>query len=173
MLGSGDAQAFANGDAVLKLQVPYFFTRDGYEKSYLVGLGTVAEDLKKQLWVLGSDADTTAIQSQVEGVRPGVAGHYASDYVAAWQGVVKAMQPADYFHNPIALGAFTRTPSPLKLVLLELGKNTTFTGGAAGAAQSLLQQQLNQLPGASTVQRRNRDRSASTPRRRSARRSRR
>ena len=35
VLGSGDGQAFANGDAVLKLQVPYFFTREGYEKSYL------------------------------------------------------------------------------------------------------------------------------------------
>jgi type VI secretion system protein ImpL len=152
VLGSGDAQAFANGDAVLKLQVPYFFTRDGYEKSYLVGLGTVAEDLKKQLWVLGPDADTTAIQTQVEGVRPGVAASYARDYIAAWEAVVKAMQPADYFHNPMALGAFTRTPSPLKLVLLELAKNTTFTGGAAGAGQSLLQQKLNQLPGASTIQ---------------------
>ncbi|HLY79759.1 MAG TPA: type VI secretion system membrane subunit TssM, partial [Caulobacteraceae bacterium] len=152
VLGSGDAQAFANGDAVLKLQVPYFFTRDGYEKSYLVGLGTVAEDLKKQLWVLGPDADTTAIQTQVEGVRPGVAASYARDYIAAWEAVVKAMQPADYFHNPMALGAFTRTPSPLKLVLLELAKNTTFTGGAAGAGQSLLQQKMSSVPGAQLIQ---------------------
>ena len=152
VLGSGDGQAFANGDAVLKLQVPYFFTRDGYEKSYLVGLGTVADELKKQLWVLGPDADTTAIQSQVEGVRPGVAASYARDYIAAWEAVVKAMQPADYFHDPVALAAFTRTPSPLKLVLLELAKNTTFTGGAAGAGKSLLTQQLNQLPGASAIQ---------------------
>ena len=152
VLGSGDAQAFANGDAVLKLQVPYFFTREGYEKSYLPGLQTVAEDMKKQLWVLGSDADTTAIRSQVESVRPGVAAAYARDYVAAWEGVVKALQPADYFHNPIALGAFTRTPSPLKLVLVELVKNTTFTGGAAGAAQGMLQQRLNAIPGMAQAQ---------------------
>ena len=32
VLASGDAQAFANGDAVLKLQVPYFFTRDGWRR---------------------------------------------------------------------------------------------------------------------------------------------
>jgi type VI secretion system protein ImpL len=132
--------------------VPYFFTREGYEKAYLPGLQTVAEELKKQLWVLGADADTTAVRSQVEGVRPGVAGHYASDYVAAWQGVVTAMQPADYFHNPVAMGAFTRTPSPLKLVLLEVAKNTTFTGGAAGAGQGMLQQKLNQIPGVAASQ---------------------
>jgi type VI secretion system protein ImpL len=152
VLGSGDEQAFANGPAVLKLQVPYFFTRDGYEKSYLPGLQTVAEDMKKQLWVLGSDADTTAIRSQVESVRPGVAAAYARDYVAAWEGVVKALQPADYFHNPLALGAFTRTPSPLKLVLVELVKNTTFTGGAAGAVQGMLQQKLNAIPGVAQAQ---------------------
>ena len=151
-LPNGEAQAFANGDAVLKLQVPYFFTRDGYQKSYLVGLGTVADELKKQLWVLGPDANTTAIQSQVDNVRPGVAASYARDYIAAWENVVKTMQPADYFHNPQALGAFTNAPSPLKVMLLEVAKNTTFTGGAAGAGQSLLQQQLNQVPGASTIQ---------------------
>ncbi|HVM99748.1 MAG TPA: type VI secretion system membrane subunit TssM [Caulobacteraceae bacterium] len=144
VLASGDALAFANGPAVLQLQVPYFFTRDGYEKTYLIGLGTVAEDLKSQLWVLGPDADTTAIRSQVEGVRPGVAASYARDYIAAWTNVAKALQPADYFHNPAALGAFTRTPSPLKLVLLELAKNVTFTGGASGAAGTLVKQQLMQ-----------------------------
>ncbi|HEY2710695.1 MAG TPA: type VI secretion system membrane subunit TssM [Caulobacteraceae bacterium] len=152
VLASGDALAFANGDAVLKLQVPYFFTREGYEKTYLVGLGTVEQDLKSQLWVLGADQDTTAIRDQVAGVRPGVAASYARDYIAAWEAVAKALQPGDYFHNPAAMGAFTRTPSPLKLVLLELAKNTTFTGGAAGAGQALLKQQLNNLPGASTIQ---------------------
>jgi type VI secretion system protein ImpL len=152
VLGSGDALAFANGAAVLQLQVPYFFTRDGYEKAYLPGLTTVAEDLKSQLWVLGPDADTTAIRSQVEGVRPGVAASYARDYIAAWDNVIKQLQPADYFHNAAALGAFTRIPSPLKLVLLEVGKNTTFTGGAAGVAQGLLKQQLNQIQGAQLVQ---------------------
>ncbi len=34
VLSSGDAQAFANGAAVLELQVPYFFTRAGFEKNY-------------------------------------------------------------------------------------------------------------------------------------------
>jgi type VI secretion system protein ImpL len=147
VLGSGDAQAFANGDAVLRLSVPYFFTREGYDKAYLLGLQTVQDDLKKELWVLGPDANTTGIQSQIEGVRPGVAAAYARDYIAAWEGVIKALQPADYFHNMAAFGAFTRIPSPLKLVLLEVRKNTTFVGGASGAAQGFLQQKIAALPG--------------------------
>ena len=148
VLASGDGKAFANGDAVLQLTVPYFFTKDGYDKGYLLGLQTVEEDLKKDAWVLGSDASTTAQQSQMRDVRSGVASDYARDYIAAWEGVVKALQPADYFHNPAAFGAFTRTPSPLKLVLLEVRKNTTFSGGAGGAAAGgMMSQMASRVPG--------------------------
>ncbi|HZL00417.1 MAG TPA: type VI secretion system membrane subunit TssM [Caulobacteraceae bacterium] len=150
VLASGDGRAFAGGDAILRLSVPYFFTKEGFQKSYLGGLQTVQEDLRKDAWVLGSDANTTAVVSQMRDVRSGVAADYARDYIAAWEGVVKALQPADYFHDPVAFGAFTRTPSPLTLVLLELRKNTTFSGGASGAAAGGMMQRLNsRIPGAS------------------------
>ena len=139
VLSSGDAQAFANGAAVLQLQVPYFFTRAGYEKSYQPGLLTVQKDLEDDLWVLGSDANTTTIREQIGGVRPGVAALYAKEYVAAWENVVNAMQPAQFFQNLQAYGAFTKTPSPWKLILLQLRANTTFTGGSSAAKAGLAQ----------------------------------
>ncbi|HEY7901334.1 MAG TPA: type VI secretion system membrane subunit TssM, partial [Caulobacteraceae bacterium] len=123
-LASGDGRAFVNGAAVLKLSVPYFFTKEGYRSAYLPGLQTVEADLKRDAWVLGADVSTSAVQSQMRDVRSGVASSYARDYIAAWEGVIKALQPADYFHDPAAFGAFTRTPSPLKLLLLEVRKNT-------------------------------------------------
>jgi len=133
VLGVGDAQAFAGGAAVMQATVPYFFTRTGYERAYQIGLQTVQADLERDLWVMGPDVDKASIRTQVEAVRPGVAQLYAKEYIASWDGVLKTLQPADYFHNLAALGAITRTPSPLKLMLLELRKNTTFTGGVAGA----------------------------------------
>ena len=133
VLTSGDARAFANGDAVMRLSVPFFFTKRGYEQAYLPGLASVQDDLRKDLWVLGPDADTTAIRSQISGVRPGVAAAYARDYIAAWEGVMKTPVPGDFFRDASVLAAFTRTPSPLKLLLLEVRKNTTFSGGAQGA----------------------------------------
>ena len=151
VLASGDAHAFANGDAVLKLSVPYFFTRDGYQKAYLTGLQTVEIDLRKDSWVLGSDVGTSAVQTQLRDVRTGVASDYARDYVAAWEGVIKALQPADYFHDPVAFGAFTRTPSPLKLVLLEVRKNTTFTGGPAGGLLSGVTSAIQSNPALTAV----------------------
>ncbi len=140
-ISAGDAQAFANGPAVLQLQVPYFYTRAGYEQAYLPGLATVAEDMRKDIWVMGDAAGTTGVQEQMGQVRPGVAALYAKDYIAAWEKVATTPQPANYFVDPAAMGAFAKSPSPMKVLLLELRKNTTFTGGAQ-AAQGMLQQRL-------------------------------
>ncbi|MEG3088582.1 type VI secretion system membrane subunit TssM [Sphingomonas sp. PB4P5] len=137
ILSQGDALAFANPKQVLSTRIPYFFTRDGYERAYMVGLATVQQDLKRDLWVLGGDADTGGVRDEMSNVRPGVAGLYAKDYIAAWEGVLKSLQPGPYFRDPVAFGAFTKSPSPLKRVLLELRKNTLFEGGAkAGVARA-------------------------------------
>ena len=133
ILTQGDALAFTNPDGVMSAQVPFFYTRGGFEKSYTLGLATVQADLKKDLWVMGGEANNEGIQSEMQNVRPGVAGLYAKDYIAAWEGIIKTMQPAAYFSDPAAFGAFTKMPSPLKRVLLELRKNTIFGGGVAGA----------------------------------------
>lgn len=137
-LAAGDAQAFANGPEVLALTVPYFYTRAGYEKAYLIGLATVAQDLQDDIWVLGDGAGTTGVQAQIGQIRPGVAALYAQDYIAAWEKVAALPKPAAYFNDPAALGSFAKSPSPLKVLLLELRKNTTFSGGAANAAQKAL-----------------------------------
>ncbi|MCC7267701.1 MAG: type VI secretion system membrane subunit TssM [Caulobacteraceae bacterium] len=142
VLSAGHARAFAGGEAVLDLTVPYFFTREGYEKAYQVGVQTVQNELNKDLWVLGQDAKTTGVQSQIASVRPGVAGLYAKEYISQWQKVIDAMQPAAYFADPAAYGAFTLQPSPLKLILLEVRKNTTFSGGAQGAAREALERRV-------------------------------
>ncbi len=146
-IGSGDAPAFADGNAVLALEVPFFFTRTGYEKAYQPGLLTVQRDLENDLWVLGAEANTDTIKQQIGGVRPGVAARYAEDYVKAWENVVKTMKPAAFFGTDLAaFGAFTKTPPPWKLILLELRNNTTFAGGTA-AANTMLQSKITQKLG--------------------------
>ncbi len=127
ILSAGDALAFANPPQVLGSRIPYFFTRDGYERTYMPGLATVQADLKRDLWVLGGEQG--GVSEELGNVRPGVAGLYAKEYIAAWQGVLDLLKPGAYFHDPAAFGAFTKSPSPLKRVLLELRKNTIFTGG--------------------------------------------
>ncbi len=136
VLSQGDVLAFASPDAVAGYRIPYFFTRAGYEKAYLPGLATVQQDLKRDLWVLGG-AGEAGVGEELSNVRPGVAGLYARDYIAAWDGMIAVMKPGAYFRNPASFGALTKTPSPLKRVLLELRKNTVFTGGVqAGLARA-------------------------------------
>lgn len=136
VLTSGDAVAFANPDAVLQLQVPYFFTREGFEKVYQPGILTVQKNLEDDLWVLGQEANTASINAQISTVRPGVAAAYATEYNAQWEAVVKAMTPAAYFNDLAAFGAFTKTPSPWKQMLLAVRKNTLFTGGTQAAVSA-------------------------------------
>ena len=148
VLAAGDAQAFANGEAVLAMQVPYFYTRAGFEKAYQIGLATVQQDMKRDLWVMGEDAATEGVQAQMSSIRPGVAALYSRDYIAAWDGVVAALKPGAYFTDAAAFGAFTKTPSPLKMVLLELRRNTTFSGGttaAGGMAGVAMKQKLGRM----------------------------
>ncbi len=92
--------------------------------------------MKRDLWVVGG-ADEAGVGAELSNVRPGVTGLYAKDYIAAWEGLIALMRPGAYFSDPAAFGAFTKSPSPMKRVLLELRKNTTFTGGAqAGLARA-------------------------------------
>jgi type VI secretion system protein ImpL len=132
-LSAGDAQAFSNGAEVLQLEVPFLYTRAGYEKAYQVGLATVATDLQKDLWVMGDAAQTAGLQAQMSQMRSAVASLYAQDYIGQWERVAALPKPADYFSDPAALGAFAKSPSPLKVLLLEVRKNTTFTGGSGTA----------------------------------------
>lgn len=142
ILTAGDSLAFAQPERVMAGRISYFFTRDGYERAYMPGLATVQNDLKKDLWVLGGDGNTDSIRDDMANIRPGVAGLYARDYIAAWEGVLKLLQPGAYFSDPVAFGAFTKAPSPIKRVLLELRKNTVFAGGAGAVATTAIRRRL-------------------------------
>ncbi|HUO22239.1 MAG TPA: type VI secretion system membrane subunit TssM [Caulobacteraceae bacterium] len=143
ILSAGSAKAFANGDQVMALTTPYFFTRDGFQKAYQLGLQNVQDELEKDLWVMGADQNTETIRAQIQQVKPGVSALYAQDYIKAWQAVVGSLRPANYFADMSAFGAATAAPPPLKLILLQVKANTDFSGGtpvdgAARAASSAL-----------------------------------
>ena len=143
ILSQGDAVAFADPDQVRAARVPYFFTRAGFETAYTLGLATVQDDLKRDLWVLGSDANTGGVREEMGNLRAGVAGRYAKDYIDAWESVIKSMKPGSFFQNPAAFGAMTKSPSPLKRILMELRKNTIFAGGAQASLRRMGQNRLN------------------------------
>ena len=137
----GDALAFLDPDKVRGMRVPYFFTREGFEKTYTVGLPTVQRNVERDMWVFGDAGG--GLEQEIGNVRPGVAGAYAQDYIAAWEGVIAALQPADYFSDLAAFGAMTKVPSPLKKVMLELRQNTSFEGGIGAGVNRVVQNRIN------------------------------
>jgi type VI secretion system protein ImpL len=131
VLPGGQFTAFQNPDAARSLTVPYLFTRDGYAKAYQLGLQTVETDLRNDLWVLNQDQQSDSIRVQMQGLKAGVAAHYASDYIASWQAVEKALLPADYFSDASAYAAMMGMPSPWKQLLAQVHDQTSLGGGTA------------------------------------------
>ena len=137
VLSSGDAKAFANGDKLLAWTIPYFYTHEGFEKAYRNGILGVEEELQQDLWVLGQEQSTGSIRAQMASVRPGVASLYARDYIKDWQDLVTSLQPANVFTDLVAFGAATGAPPPLKTILLEVVRNTSFDQNAQDRAELL------------------------------------
>jgi type VI secretion system protein ImpL len=131
-LQAGEAEAFADPQLVMNTTVPYFFTRQGFFTAYGTGLAGISQTVEKELWVLGEGANTDGVRRELGNLTSGISKRYASDYIAAWENVIEAMRPGDYFGDDQAYRAFTRAPSPLKKVLTVLRTNTTFTGGVEG-----------------------------------------
>ncbi len=134
ILQRGDVQAFANSDDILEQTVPYFFTREGFSKSYAIKLATVEKSLRRELWVVGEDESNASIEREMGNLRAGVSNSYATDYIAHWERIIAQLQPGDYFNDPKAYRAFVRAPSPLKKVLIEVRDNTSFAGGSLSKA---------------------------------------
>lgn len=132
-LMDGESAAFASPDLVMDQRVPFFFTREGFTESYSVRLMTVQNDLRKELWVLGDDATTSSALQEMSGLRSQISSRYVQDYIAAWEGVVASLKPADYFNDMAAYRAFTKAPPPLKRVLERVRYHTSFEGGATKA----------------------------------------
>lgn len=146
-LNPGEVTAFANPEVLLAKRVPYFFTRKGFERAYVAGRATIEKAFKDDYWVFTDNPDPERVRAEAANVQGGIAGRYAQDYVAAWKDVIAAMQPVDYFDpaNRAAFGAFTRVPSPLKKILSEVRRNTTFAGGVAAAIQRGTDNQLGRM----------------------------
>lgn len=136
----GEALAFADPQAVFNYRVPSFFTRSGYN-SLITNVPTAIRRANADLWVFGRNGQGALRQDRVN-LRQDILKLYADDYIAAWQGLIDVMAPANYFgQDPRArqaLGALTKQTSPLIKLLRALRDDTRFQGGAAGVSRGVV-----------------------------------
>ena len=149
-------------------RVPGFFTYAGFQRGFVEQLGDIAEQVKKERWVLGPAGEQTAVQAQYDALGPALLELYSRDFIAAWRDTLGKLQMHRLTTDKpkyLALGAAAAATSPIKQLLEAIRDETALTrerpgtkppagpqggagtAGAAPAAPTLLRQQ-DRAPGA-------------------------
>jgi type VI secretion system protein ImpL len=149
------------------VRVPGFYTYAGFHRAFVDRLGSIAEQIKQERWVLGAAGEQQAVTAQYDRLGQDLLDLYARDFIAAWRNTLGRLQfkPLTVDRPKyVALSAVGAATSPLKQLLESIRDETALTrerpgfgkapaGGGAGTAQAseptpaLLRQQ-GQAPGA-------------------------
>jgi type VI secretion system protein ImpL len=88
--GEGALNVF--DDTLRAVNVPYFYTKAGFEKAFLARLDPVTEDTKRDRWVLGPSGDLPAVALQFETLSTNLASLYARASISAWHNALDKLQ---------------------------------------------------------------------------------
>jgi type VI secretion system protein ImpL len=79
------------------VSVPYFYTRAGFEKAFLGRVDQLAEETRRDKWVLGPSGDKAAIAVQFDRLPQNIAALYSSNFHTAWQAAIDKLQVRNLF----------------------------------------------------------------------------
>ncbi|MGO9004504.1 MAG: type VI secretion system membrane subunit TssM [Beijerinckiaceae bacterium] len=88
--GAGALNVF--DETLRKVDVPYFYTKAGFEKAFLGRLESATDEAKRDRWVLGPSGDQPAISVQFETLSQNLDALYARASVAAWHSALDKLQ---------------------------------------------------------------------------------
>ncbi|MGP0059134.1 MAG: type VI secretion system membrane subunit TssM [Beijerinckiaceae bacterium] len=88
--GAGALNVF--DDTLPKVDVPYFFTKAGFEKAFLGRVALVTDEAKRDRWVLGPSGDQPAVSVQFDTLSQNLAALYARASIAAWHSALDKLQ---------------------------------------------------------------------------------
>ena len=112
------------------LQVPYMFTKEGYENIDLSTDSPVIADIVNERWVLSDDENSKVdfIKDDLDDISEKVKALYMADYIAHWQkvfGALKVVKFTSIKHAGEILASFTDPVySPLLSILQVTATNT-------------------------------------------------
>ena len=88
--GAGALNVF--DETLRTVDVPYFYTRAGFEKAFLGRLGPATDQAKRDRWVLGPSGDQPAVSAQFDTLSENLDALYARASVAAWHVALDKLQ---------------------------------------------------------------------------------
>ncbi len=77
-----------DGQELEDLNIPGIYTYLGFHEFFLPQLAEVAQKLSDEQWVMGSYAETAAIDEEIGRLGPQLLDRYTNDFIAAWDAVL-------------------------------------------------------------------------------------
>jgi type VI secretion system protein ImpL len=120
----------ASGDALDGIAVPGFYTYSGFQHSLVEKLPTIADQLQRDNWVLGTVGKLDVIQSQFDNLARDILDRYGRDFVAQWKQALEKLKirPLNAGKPGYeALNAAAANTSPVRLLMESIRDESVLT----------------------------------------------
>ena len=130
--GNDAARVFEaeGGQPLETIQVPEFFTYNGFHKSFIEPLGDIAERIKRERWVLGQAGEQPALTAQYDTLPDEMLQLYAQEFVATWRSALGKLRLRKLLVDKpqyVTLSALAAPTSPLKQLMVSIAEETMLT----------------------------------------------
>ncbi|MBT9373084.1 type VI secretion system membrane subunit TssM [Rhizobium sp. CSW-27] len=119
-----------DGSPIDTLEVSGFFTYAGFHQFFLDQLGTVAEKLQAEQWVLGTSNQQSTLDAQISRLGPELLERYRREFIAAWEstlGRVRLKRMSADKPEYVAIQAAAGASSPIRGVFESISEETRLT----------------------------------------------
>jgi type VI secretion system protein ImpL len=110
--------------------VPGFYTYAGFRRLFLPQLGTIADQIRKERWVLGAAGEQSLVAAQYDVLSNDLIDLYSKGFVEAWRSALSKIQIRNLVADKpkyLALAAASAPTSPIRQILESVRDETMLT----------------------------------------------
>ncbi len=118
-----------DGAPLDQVEVPGFFTYEGFHDGVLSQMDFMIERIKSERWVLGDVGSQAAIDAQFATIRRDIMGHYRAEFTNAWDEQMSRLRIASVGGGDdlTVMSALAAPTSPLRQLMISLTEETKLT----------------------------------------------